>query len=252
MQSTIPNPGELKAEVADFYRQALVSLTEANLPFLVGGALALRYYTGIIRHTKDLDLFVRFEDSARLLEKLAAKGYRTELTDPQWLAKVFSDEHFIDVIFASGKGLGLVDQVWFDHAAEGELFGVPVRFCPAEEIIWSKAFIMERERYDGADIAHLLRARGRDLDWKRLLQHFGSYWRVLFSHLILHGFVYPSEPAQVPSWVLAELLSRFQNELNSSADSERICRGPLLSHTQYLIDLERWGYQDGRPRAQVT
>ena len=26
-----------------------------------------------------------------------------------------------------------------------------------EESLWQKAFIMERERYDGADVAHLLR-----------------------------------------------------------------------------------------------
>ena len=32
-----------------------------------------------------------------------------------------------------------------------------VKLCPPEEIIWSKSFIMERERFDGADINHLLR-----------------------------------------------------------------------------------------------
>ncbi len=58
-------------------------------------------------------------------------------------------------------------------------------------MIWSKAFIMERERYDGADIAHLILACGRDLDWRRLLGRFGRRWRVLLSHLVLFGFVYP-------------------------------------------------------------
>jgi hypothetical protein len=45
------------------------------------------------------------------------------------------------------------------------VLGVPVRLCPPEEIIWSKAFIMERERYDGADISHLIRACQGRLDW---------------------------------------------------------------------------------------
>jgi len=52
---------------------------------------------------------------------------------------------------------------------------------------------MERERFDGGDIAHLIRGSGRDLDWQRLLNRFGPHWRVLFSHLVMFGFCYPSE-----------------------------------------------------------
>jgi hypothetical protein len=44
-----------------------------------------------------------------------------------------------------------VDDLWFAHATPGDVLGIPVRLCPPEEMIWSKAFIMERERYDGAD-----------------------------------------------------------------------------------------------------
>ena len=252
MQTPIPNQGELQAPASAFYRQVLLSLAEAGLPFVIGGALALRYYTGIVRHTKDLDLFVRSEDYPRVLEKFAARGYRTELTDPQWLAKVFSEEHFVDVIFGSGKGLGPVDQAWFEHAVEAEILGLPVRLCPPEEMIWSKAFIMERERYDGADVAHLLRARGPELNWPRLLQRFGMHWRVLLSHLILFEFIYPSERSQIPTSVRAELLSRLQDEMNSSAAAERICQGTFLSGTQYLMDLERWGYRDARLGVQAT
>jgi hypothetical protein len=117
-------------------------------------------------------------------------------------------------------------------------------------MIWSKAFIQERERYDGADVAHLLRACGPNLDWPRLLHRFGAHWRVLFSHLILFGFVYPSERSQVPVWVLSEMIRRLEEELNNPPSSEPICRGTLLSYHQYLIDLEQWGYQDGRPMNQ--
>ena len=61
---------------------------------------------------------------------------------------------------------------------------------------------MERERYDGADVAHLLRAHGDRLDWPRLLRRFGPHWRVLLSHLVLFGFIYPGERALVPAWVM--------------------------------------------------
>jgi len=248
VEASIPAAGEPQARATAFYRRVLITLAEADLPFVVGGALALRYYTGIVRHTKDLDLFVRLEDYPRILEKLASRGYRTELTDPQWLAKVFSGEHFVDVIFASGKGLGPVDQGWFEHAVDGEILSLPVRLCPPEEMLWSKAFLMERERYDGADVAHLLRAHGPELNWQRLLSRFGPHWRVLLSHLTLFGFIYPNERSQIPAWVFTELLGRFQAEMVDSPSADRLCQGTFLSGTQYLVDLERWGYQDARLR----
>jgi hypothetical protein len=243
---------ELDPETGAFYRHVLTILTETRLPFLIGGALALRHYTGVVRHTKDLDLFARPQDYPRILEQLAAQGYRTELTDPHWLAKIFAREDFVDVIFSSGKGLGPVDDAWFEHAVEGEVLGLPVRLCAPEEMIWSKAFIMERERYDGADIAHLLRACCAEMDWQRLLQHFGEYWRVLFSHLILFGFIYPGERQRIPAWVMLELVRHLQSELDSPSDPEQICQGTFLSNTQYLIDLERWGYQDARLRVRAN
>ena len=98
---------------------------------------------------------------------LAAVGYRTELTDPRWLAKAYGGEDFIDVIFSSGNAIARVDDVWFERAMTAKIFGLTVQLCPPEETIWSKAFVMERERYDGADITHLLRAYGHRLDWER-------------------------------------------------------------------------------------
>ena len=71
---------------------------------------------------------------------------------------------------------------------------VPVRLIPAEEMIWSKAFVMERERYDGADVAHILRACAETLDWPRLLQRFDGHWRVLLQHLV-HVRLHLSRPS---------------------------------------------------------
>jgi hypothetical protein len=131
---------------------------------------------------------------------------------------------------------------------------MPVRFSPPEEIIWSKAFIMERDRYDGADIAHILRVCGKDLDWSRLLRRFGPYWHVLFSHLILFGFIYPDQQLQIPNWVMDELLNRLQNVINSPLSIDRFCQGTLLSAVQYRIDIKFWGYRDARliPRGNMT
>ena len=234
------------------YRGALQALKGASVEFLVGGAYSFGHYTGIERHTKDLDVFVRPPDRDRALKALAGAGFQTEVTYSHWLAKAFRGDFFIDVIYNCGNGTGPVDDDWFRHAPEAEVCGERVRLCPAEEMVWSKAFIMERDRYDGADVAHVLRSAGDRLDWRRLLDRFGPNWRVLYSHLILLGFIYPAERDRIPGWVMRELHDRFQSE--PAAPGERICRGTLLSATQYLPDVEQWGYRDARlkPHGNLT
>jgi hypothetical protein len=247
-------PPTVDADRAAFYVTALTTLREAAVPFLVGGAYALQRYTGIVRDTKDLDVFVRARDCAPALRALAAAGFPTELTFPHWLGKATWGDAVLDVIFSSGNGCAPVDDDWFLHAVDSEVMGVPVQLCPAEETIWSKAFIMERERYDGADVAHLLHARGPDLDWHRLLRRFRRHWRVLLSHLVLFGFIYPGERHRVPEWVLHELLARWQRQSEAPPSSERLCGGTLLSRSQYLTDVHSWGYDDARlvPRGTMS
>lgn len=254
MSSSAVGQDELAPQTRAFYCRALTALQESSVPFLVGGAYALEPYTGIVRHTKDLDVFVRPADAERTLAVLTAAGYRTALEFPHWLGKAYSGEDYVDVIFSSGNGVAEVDDAWFARGVDGAVLGIPVKLCPPEEIIWSKSLIMERERYDGADVAHLLRASGPRLDWQRLLRRFDRHWRVLLSHLVLFGFIYPSERAHVPDWVMQELLGRLQRELSSPAPAERACYGTLLSRAQYLVDIEQWGYQDARlvPRGAMT
>ena len=55
-QSTFDDPGK---DTNAFYRRTLHVLSDARVPFLVGGSHAILHYTGIIRETKDFDLFVR-------------------------------------------------------------------------------------------------------------------------------------------------------------------------------------------------
>src|SRR5687767_4185382 len=160
-QSTLDDPGR---DTNTFYRRTLHVLSDAAVPFLVGGSHAFLEYTGIVRNTKDFDLFLRRADMERAMEALRGSGYRTELTFRHWLGKAWQHEDFVDLVFSSGNGICTVDDGWFTHAVETQVLGMPVKIVPSEELIWQKAFIMERERFDGADIMHVLRARGTELD----------------------------------------------------------------------------------------
>ncbi|HEX8795411.1 MAG TPA: nucleotidyltransferase family protein [Polyangiaceae bacterium] len=225
------------------YPAALRALNADGVPYLVGGAIALGAYAGIRRDTKDLDLFTLPEDVKRVLDVLERAGLRTELPFPHWLGKAHcDDEHFVDVIFNAGNGAAPVDSEWFAHAHPAVVMGVPVAVCPPEETLWSKAFVMERERFDGADVAHLLLSCAETLDWMRLLRRFADNWRVLYAHLVLFGFVYPDESRRIPGWVLRELNERLENDASRERPREHVCQGTLLSREQYLPDLERgWG-----------
>jgi hypothetical protein len=229
-----------------FYRRVLRELSAAGIEFLVGGGYALERYLGIGRLVKDLDLFLRADDVQKALDHLGARlGCDTELTFPHWLGKVRKRGDHVDLIFNAGNGVCAVDDEWFNYAVPSRVLDLPVLLCPVEEMIWSKAFVMERERYDGADVAHLLHACAGSLDWDRLSQRFGKHWRILFAHLILFGFIYPSERRRIPEAVMRECLRLLDHEMRH-ASSRRICRGTLTSRAQYLVDLELWGYEDAR------
>jgi hypothetical protein len=234
-----------------FYLKSLDVLDRAGIRFAIGGAYALSYHAGIVRHTKDLDVFLKEEDVPRAVRAFEAAGYKTEFTHPHWLAKAFGEEDaFIDMIFASGNGVSHVDDDWLAHALEGELFGRSVKVSPAEEIIWSKGFVQERHRFDGADVNHLLLARAEQLDWPRLLRRFEEHYPILLAHLTLFAYAYPSEKSRVPAWVLDLLFERLRTE----PVGDRVCRGTLLSWEQYLPDLRRRNLKDARvmPHGNMT
>jgi hypothetical protein len=257
--SSVPLAPSLEDEVAPhtaaFYRRALQVLVDAGVPFLVGGAFAHACFTGIRRSTKDLDLFIRRQDYERVAGLMEAEGWRAEMTYPHWLAKVYAGEDFIDLIFNSGNGLTPVDERWFHDNSQAQVLGVPVLIANMEDGLLSKAFIMERERYDGADIAHLLQANAEQVDWAGLLERFGRHWRVLLAHLTLFGYIYPGERHRVPAWVMDRLIERLAAETGQPpAGDPHVCAGTLLSREQYLHDVEQLGYVDGRltPASTMT
>jgi hypothetical protein len=236
--------GASSPQAETFYQRILEALIGGRVPFLVGGGYAMAHYTGIERPTKDLDVFVTRDTLGRALDAIEAAGYRTQLTYPHFLAKAFDDAGFVDVIFSSGNAACPVDVGWFVGAPRARILGVTVSLCPIEETIWSKAYVMERERYDGHDIAHLIRSSAGTIEWPRLIARFGDNWRVLLAHVILFGFIYPGDQNSIPAWLVDSLVARLHDASLPSASM--LCRGTLLSRSQYLDDIDRLGLIDGR------
>lgn len=229
-----------------YYTRTVEILNEHGVAFMIGGGHAFNAYTKMDRASKDFDVFVHQESCSRALEVMREEGFSTELSFPHWLGKAHSNGHTVDFIYGSGNGVAPVDDEWFAHALKGELWGYPVLFCPVEELIWSKSFIMERERYDGGEIAHLLHSCAETLDWPRLLARFGEHWPVLLSHLVLFHFIYPFDRHKMPLGVTQLLIRKLRTNLIEPPPERKVCNGTLLSRAQYLVDVEQWGYLDGR------
>jgi hypothetical protein len=235
---------EQKQDANVFYKEALELLRESGVDFLLGGAFATFHYTGIYRNTKDLDIFCKSSEYPKILKLFAERGYRTELTDIRWLAKVFKDDFFMDIIFDSVNNICTVDDSWYQHAVEGELEGVPVKIIAPEEIIWCKSYVQNRERYDGADINHIILKYGKQLDWKRVLMRLDQHWHLLLDKILLFQFVYPADYREIiPKWIFDELIARAQEQYDLPSSVEKVCRGPIIDNTQYSIDIKEWNYK---------
>ena len=101
---------------------------------------------------------------------------------------------------------------------------------------------MERERFDGADVLHLIRAHADRLDWARLCRRFAGHEPVLLAHLTLfRTCIRRRRRACRPGSCRCSLPARA----DARADG-RVCRGTLISRAQYLVDVEEWGYADAR------
>lgn len=229
----------------EIYRRALEALNAAGVPYIVAGAYAIYEHTGIYRQTKDLDLF--FEPSSVLdaARALRSAGFVTRLEDAHWLAKATAGEYFVDLIYGMGNGIAFIDEGWIRNSRPGILAATPVRFAPAEELIWHRLFISERHRHDMSDIVHLMLCFGDTLDWQRLVDRVGENWPLLLSQILMFSYVYPGYRSNIPEWVPRRLLELASAQVGKD-EGEDITRGPLISRFSFTIDVREWGFQDPR------
>jgi hypothetical protein len=235
-------PPTFAPEQERLFRAVLTHLKERGIPFVVSGAFALHEHTGIWRDTKDLDIFLPGDWVNPALDALKDKGFETEICDPVWLCKAHRGEYFVDLISGMSNAVIRVDQSWIDRGSDSEVLGVPVRVLAPEELIASKVFVTRRERFDGADIAHVVYAAGKRMDWQRLLDIIGEHWEMLFWCLVLFHYSYPASDA-VPMRIWNELLEKFTASLKNR-DARAPFRGSLIDPNMFAIDIKEWKMAD--------
>jgi len=227
-----------------FYSEVLRLMAESEIPFLVSGTYALASYTGIDRPTKDVDVFAKAGDALKLLSWFKEHDFDVEIVDDRWLARITRGKLFVDIIYNMPTVTTHVTDEWFEGAPETELFGTKVRLVPPTQFIWSKIFVQDHHRYDGADVAHMILKCHGQVDWKRLLSRMELYWEVLLMAVLNFRFVYPSERDAIPKWLVDELMQRLAHQTEVAPPGKRVCRGRIFSPRDYAVDVDQWGFSE--------
>jgi len=237
-------PVAFPKEQEALFREVLTVFETMHLPFAVGGAFALRKHTGISRSTKDLDVFLCPQDASDALARLQEHGFECEITDSVWLAKARHAGHFVDLITGMSNGVIGVEPSWIERACPAKILGINTRVLAAEELLASKLFVTRRERFDGADIAHIIFASRGKLQWNRVLQLAGEHWELLLWALVLFHYVYPARSSEcVPHSLWQDLLIRLGKEVSFPNPDARF-RGSLIDDAMFSIDVQEWGLDD--------
>jgi len=232
-------PPRFPAEQMALFREVLELMERESVAIAVSGAFALHEHTGIWRDTKDLDLFLTPTEVIRALRVLQRDKFETEVLDPVWLAKARRNGYFVDLITGMSNGVVRVDPSWVERARPSLVFGTPARVLAPEELIASKVFVTRRERFDGADICHIIYGTRGRFDWERLLHLLDDHSQMLFWYLVLYQYVYPAHTDYVPQEIWTNLLNGFTQELKNPRPRSSF-RGSLIDENMFSIDVQEW------------
>lgn len=165
----------LRAEVVDHDEalfldvldDAVAAVEAAGLPYVLMGGIAAACH-GRPRWTHDVDLLVRPTDARAVLDALAAAGFNTEETFPDWLYKASRDDQLVDVIFRSSGDIYLDDEM-LARAGRREFLGRRLLVIPPEDLIVIKAVVhaehMPRHWHDALAVL----AGCEEIDWDYLV-----------------------------------------------------------------------------------
>lgn len=231
------------SEARECYRDVIQVLQRARIPFAVGGAFAVHKHTRIWRETKDLDLLMPTAAVPKAMSELRRADFETYIEDSIWLAKARCGKYFVDLITGIGSATLFVDESWIERASTADILGLSCRVLAAEEMLASKVFVAFRERFDGADVAHLIRACAPQLDWERVLALLDSHWELLFWSLSLFAYIYPANTDIVPERIWSELTERFAEQVRHPKKDAPF-RGTLVDPNMFAIDVKEWGQRD--------
>ena len=146
----------------DTLKRASGALREAEVPFVLGGGVAVWAHGGP-ETEHDLDFFVKPEDSERALEVLAAAGFRPEKPPEGWLYKAWDGDVLVDLIF-DPSGV-TIDDEFVANAPLTEVHAVRMRVLRPEDVLVTKLLAMREHSVDYEPVLEIARSVREQIDW---------------------------------------------------------------------------------------
>jgi hypothetical protein len=184
------------------YQRVIRGAREAGVPFAFGGAFATAVYTGELRNTKDFDFYITPQDREVMQDVVTRAGLLDHFErlsyDRSWIYRASDGDVIVDSIWDMANHRAQVDMDWLTRGPLVELQGEEIRAIPAEELIWSKLYVLQRDRCDWGDVLNLIDARAASIDWEHLLHRMGEDVPLLSGALELHSWLNPERAATIP------------------------------------------------------
>lgn len=185
------------------YDDAIRAVRTNGRPFMLAGAFSLASYTGRWRNTKDLDFYILPKDREVFVDALTRAGFKDYYEqlpyDRKWIYRSFKHDCIVDIIWAMANQRARVDEEWFEHAPEVHVRGQVLSVAPAEELLWCKLYVLQRERCDWPDVINLIHSLGADLDWEHLVARVGNDLPLLAGLLNVYGWMCPGNDLALPA-----------------------------------------------------
>jgi Nucleotidyl transferase of unknown function (DUF2204) len=184
------------------YRRVIQEAHKAGIPVAFGGAFATAVYTGQLRNTKDLDIYLLPEDRDRMREVIGRAGLHDLFDqlpyDRSWIYRGSTGDVIVDAIWAMANQRAQVDARWLSHGPEVTIRGERLRAIPIEELIWAKLYIVQRARCDWIDILNLIDAQTISIDWEHLSTRLEADVPLLAGALSVFGWLAPDRAQHIP------------------------------------------------------
>jgi predicted nucleotidyltransferase len=149
-------------ELLETLKRASAALRDADVPFVLGGGVAI-WARGGPETEHDLDFFLKREDAERALQVLADAGFRPEKPPEGWLYKAWDDHVLVDLIF-DPSGV-TIDDEFVERAAETEVHAVRMRVLRPEDVLVTKLLALKEHALDYDSLLETARAVREQIDW---------------------------------------------------------------------------------------
>jgi hypothetical protein len=229
-------PERFGSEQWSVYRGVMTEASHRGIPFAVGGGLAATTYAGLWRNTKDIDLYILPSDRERMVQlifDLGLQDYYDKIAyDRKWIFRSYRADTIVDLMWGMANQRAWVDEDWL-RGPEVNADGVRFRLLPPEQALWTKLYVLQRDRCDWPDAFNLLSGVGSELDWKLLFHLLGTDAPLLAALLCAYVWLSPDGARQLPNWIWTELGVNQPAQENSTAVIAR--RADLLDSRPWFV-----------------